>query len=580
MSGNEPKQDVVLADGLRFRYQEDVDRLFPFPSYREKQRDTLEAAKRALEHGDIDNVILDAPTGVGKSAINTALCRWADSAFMTTPQKQLRNQLQNDEVLSDHYQALRGRRDYFCEASPNGNNCEDCYFNKSGKHNCSQISNCTYWDAKVMAMGAPTAVLTFSYLIVDGYLPTESEHGNQISFGNRDLGVIDEAHSLEGQVASLHAGFSVSPWSVPPSVFRTCASDLDPDRDTHHTAVLDIVEAIDERAERYIIEHQNYGEDNEDYQEVMDHVDRCENMRRKIDYMMEEIEEGRDWVVDVDTTGHPDYNRNITTFSLSPVKVDRFLQEHVWNRADKWVLSTATMPYRGWPSGWCNRLGLDADRTKVVHVGMPFPADQRPIWTGCEIAEMSGGGDEANWDEIMAALSDIAQYHEGENGLVHSASYSRARDLWETANSGEYPHLYNNVLLHERGRDAAEVVEEWQASDKQIVVTPSMQEGVDLVDEMCRWQALVKVPFPNVGDPRVDFLLNEENDWTWYFETTANSIVQSIGRAVRSKEDYADYYVLDESFEKVRERVDLPSWVEEAIRDGDGIGEAKDPLSF
>lgn len=61
-------------------------------------------------------MIMNLPTGVGKSPINTALARQAGSAFMTTPQKNLRQQLEDNSVLNRHYETLRARADYMCPA--------------------------------------------------------------------------------------------------------------------------------------------------------------------------------------------------------------------------------------------------------------------------------------------------------------------------------------------------------------------------------------------------------------------------------------------------------------------------------
>ena len=119
-----------------------------------------------------------------------------------------------------------------------------------------------------------------------------------------------------------------------------------------------------------------------------------------------------------------------------------------------------------------------------------------------------------------------------------------------------------------------------------------MMEGVDLEGDMCRWQALLKVPYPNMGDSRVDYLMDANTgygkDWQWYNENTAQSVVQSVGRAVRSKDDYADYYVLDKSFNSIRNSVAFPAWFEQAITNDpvrkttkEKFGQSKqDPLEF
>jgi len=90
-------------------------------------------------------------------------------------------------------------------------------------------------------------------------------------------------------------------------------------------------------------------------------------------------------------------------------------------------------------------------------------------------------------------------------------------------------------------------------------------DGIDLEGEMCRWQVLLKVPYPYLGDSRVEYMVNEKNDWDWYNEQTARRLIQSVGRGVRSGDDYCDYYVLDESFLDVMDSATVPEWFENAI---------------
>ena len=76
-----------------------------------------------------------------------------------------------------------------------------------------------------------------------------------------------------------------------------------------------------------------------------------------------------------------------------------------------------------------------------------------------------------------------------------------------------------------------------------------MIEGLDLKDDLARYQILAKVPFPFIGDKRVyERLINRgENDW--FNLQAVEDICQAFGRAVRTDTDWATFYILDESFE-------------------------------
>lgn len=558
-----PARTIPLGVGGCIAVERGMDHVFPFASYREYQEKTLSDAITAVNDPTVDVVIIDAPTGVGKSGLNVALCRNADSAFYTTPQKKLREQLGNDKVLSNHYKTLKSRRDYVCGET--GADCDDCSIYNDPKQSCASQDDCTYWNHKLVAMGAQTAVVTFAYLIVDTML---GEGGH--AFDDRDLLVVDEAQSLENQVANLFAGFTVGPNALPACLFDGETRDLDmnasrhPDVDDIITRIYAGCETLVKMAERKECPFTFRGA------QILEHdVDEVESFMSKIEwYWYETQDEGRDWVVETEKV-HNGRGSKVKAFRLIPVNVDRFLQNFVWNRADTIVLSTATMPFRSDPGEWLKRIGLDPEEItgRVVTSPMPFPAENRPIHLDHAVCKMSGGGDADNWDAIMEKLDELAGKHPGQNGLIHSASYDRANRIKESAKQRKYQHLYRNVMVHDPSDDADETINEWLGSSENILISPSMMEGISLAGDTCRWQVLLKVPFPSTGDNRVDYLLEETPDvgWDWYNETAANQVVQSAGRAVRHPTDVADYYVLDTAFNTLRRKVSLPTWFNAAI---------------
>lgn len=571
--------------------RERIENQFPFDEPRQlsstgDQIDMVSEAIYWLYSKDYDNVIIDAPTGTGKSGINVTIANMVEgSSFYITPQKKLREQLQSDEILSEYYRTLKARADYTCNAEDveRGTNCNECPINARSDEACSDYPGCTYWNRKMDAIDDDVAVLTFAYLIIDGVLPVVNQYGDRISFGNRDLLIVDECHGLERQTAQLFAGFTVSPYSIPLEVFGNITSNLSMNNTTRHHQVTHICETLQERAEDYIMEKRMLPEIDKD---TAKKVKQCERFLRKMTWFSEEIESGRDWVVDMDTV---EYDRvEYKSFKLKPVKVDKFLRNFIWDRADKRVLSTATMPYRGeYKNGkqkidrWLNMIGLPGN-THIIDTEMPFPKGHRPIHTDTMIASMSNGGVNRHWNTIMDKVDSLAAKHSGEKGVIHCASYGRGERLWKDAESGsDWDNLKGNVINDRKDVDSDALMRKWQDGNKDIFVSPAVTEGVDLEGDQCRWQVLLKVPFPSPGDPRVEYLLEElpHIGWEWYYENTATQVVQSVGRAIRSKDDYADYYVLDEKFNKIRNEVVLPDWFVEAI-DAEPTYESNSALSW
>jgi len=80
-----------------------------------------------------------------------------------------------------------------------------------------------------------------------------------------------------------------------------------------------------------------------------------------------------------------------------------------------------------------------------------------------------------------------------------------------------------------------------------VLLSPSMTEGVDLMGDLSRFQILCKVPFPYLGDKLVRKKMNK---WKWWYDLqTAKTVIQSVGRSVRSETDTAVTYILDGSWE-------------------------------
>ena len=567
---------------------------FPFPTFREHQQEILHEAARALyENDDISIVVIDAPTGIGKSGINIALGNTATGgAFYTTPQKKLRNQLQSDEDLEQHHVALRSRRDYTCNSAPSDisdpnktYSCDTCPVNTRDDYSCREYS-CDYWSAKEEGMNNSLVTLTFSFLIVDNriptYIDTEESGEVQISFADRESLIIDEGHTLAEQVTSLHAGFILNnqtietasvhiydkesqssadlpeyvedafPYQTFNEEIEAILSDYPPWTDIDDLGAEDVEPALRElhsslNMKINALDAVSLTESGEEVKSEF------ESLVWKLKNVLEDLENDEPWVVSGGVVSDGEYE-----VQLKPVYADGFLEDNVWNRAENIILSTATLPYRHNPKKWLKRIGLDPSEAKIISKPMPFPAENRQIRLDHQIGKMSGGGVDDHWDDIVAKVEELSRKHDGEKGLVHTVSYDRAERLHKA--------LPNLTMLHEQDSPLTSegLIKKWQRSDKQLLLSPSMTEGVDLEGDKCRWQILLKVPFRNLNDPRVDYLINEENDWEWYNDLAAREIIQSVGRAVRSKEDYATYYVFDTAFDRVMSGR-MPEWFEEAI---------------
>jgi Rad3-related DNA helicase len=73
-----------------------------------------------------------------------------------------------------------------------------------------------------------------------------------------------------------------------------------------------------------------------------------------------------------------------------------------------------------------------------------------------------------------------------------------------------------------------------------------MTTGVDLKDDLSRFQIVVKMPFSSLGDPRTKKKSEINSDW--YTCQMLKNLVQACGRSTRSAEDHSATFILDSSF--------------------------------
>jgi Rad3-related DNA helicase len=593
-----------------------VEAHFPYDQYRDEQKRILTEASNAIRTGT-DVIVIDAPTGIGKSGINMTLAKGIGNSFYTTPQKHLRDQLTDDPKLDPMHTALRARADYTCNVSVHANpvydksemsaqkldkltknnrNCKECSIYRSDDYSCCNfVPGCHYWAQKEKAMDDDVAALTFAYLIADTGLKThvktwDEDAGQavlepqkrQVSFADRDLLIVDEAHTLEQQVASLHLSETIS---------KNTLSLNAPEGIEDGDGIRDYTGGFgfDELYDRFLLEVYNRERKIEEFEsddavavakKLSDAIidkrapyleDALENpsafdfekwkliqLKDNLTDLYDKLNEIQNiknnsrtqWVLDTPDDDDP------KKLVFRPIRVGWYLKEKVWDRAETIVLSSATIPYQSNTAKWLKRIGIDPDKNTWTKISAPspFPPRNRPVSREYEVGRLTRSGKKENEDEVVATIRKLAEKHDGQQGLIHTVSYEWAETL--------HDHLSDIAMLHPtNSQDAKDVVADWQSDDRNILLSPAMMEGVDLEGEQCRWQVLATVPYPSLGDPRASYL--NENDDSWFRKTTATRIVQSAGRAVRSKDDQAIYYSLDRNFGKMRRH--FPDWFRDAV---------------
>jgi len=529
---------------------------FPYPEFRQQQEEVIQETIEAFD-GGTDVVIIDAPTGFGKSPVNLCVGLTVGSTYYTTPQKNLRNQLEQEFSSKRDVAVLKARKDYVCGATKVPSDQCIVYREKMDpltykECSCTRHPNCTYWNHKKKAFDAPMSILTFAGLIVNSYLPpfyiTPTGETIQLSFLDRELLIVDECHGLEEQVASLHAGFTIHRNRfvfnrddvLRDIIWKRLMKRIPVNKTSSVKEYIPFLEQIIIEMNLIIRKFRD--------QKI---IEKATNLKNKTFYLLEELKEGREWVVNRSTKR----DWNTLNLSFKPIKVDRFLQKHIWRYGKKYLLTSATVPYPNDTREWLDRIGLSDKKFKRITVPMFFPIENRPIYLNKIAGSMNRNDLDKTWPIAIKNIKEILKLHSKDRGVIHASSYAQCKRLQEDI---------GGIYVHDT-TDELDTVEGWINSGKRVLASPAIFEGADLKDELCRFQILLKVPYAFIGDARVNYLLYKKKDQNWYNNETMIKIVQAYGRAVRSKEDFASFYVIDAAFLPFYYKASFPNWFKEAI---------------
>lgn len=534
-----------------------VEQVFPAPSFREKQKPAVEEITKGFENG-ADVVLFDAPPGMGKSVcLYSVLEYFGEESFYLTPLKVLQDQLINDEFMGNDLVDIRGRANYSCilpDAEP-GTTVDKAKCQKDSSFDCDIKDSCPYYAQKMEAISHDKTVMNLSYFMAEGRVDPAAD----LSFGSRPYIIIDEVQGLEDWALNF-VGFTLSKFNLPNSI----QDSFDfPDEEKcenleYMVKVIEdqIVPAVEE-AVNALQGIPNFSDDE------LDELERLSKFQQKVDRFLRDVRENH-WTSSYEYVIRKNRD-NYKKVTFEPVRVGRFLDDLVWSRGEKFILSSATIP----KGNWIEHMGLGDKRIKRVRAPSTFPVENRPIITGHTVGKMTYNKREENMPDAVAKVKKMSDHHEGEKGLVHCRGYNYIKLFRQAARNNGYEDWYRNNVYEQDRNNREESLEDWINSDKQLFMSVNMTEGIDLKGDKCRWQVVLKGEYPNMGSDRVSHIVNELEDWTWYNNKAVIALEQAYGRAVRSKDDEAIMYILDDSvINMIKMNAELfHGWFLEAIKD-------------
>lgn len=520
---------------------------FPWETPRGNQIEVCEAIRDSYNKGS-KFVILQAPTGTGKSVISYTVAKYledmGDHTYILTSQKSLQDQYVGDfnDVLT-----VKGASNYICDE--NGQTCDvgACKLKPTGPSPSGKPKkvecNCPYKIQRDAAYENPITLLNYAYFLnmTKNFLQKD-----------RELLICDEAHNVEGELIKYSElsitmqGFKqndLKPFIIPPEN-STDENILD------WIAEIVVPELKQMEFQLMIdIEMENGGSEADE--KKLKRLSRALSFVKTKIFSAERIQPGTEWSIN---------NTDGFNIHIKPLFVNDIAKKIMFDSFDKVLLMSATILD---PGQFCKNLGIDPSEVTYIDLPSTFPVENRPVY---DIS--SSIGEKVNYQTMAKVKPKMAQLveklmerHEGQMGIIHTQSYDLAKYIVETVGSDR--------LILPMGKTKEDTIKRFMrkvGGDDKILISPSLMEGIDLHGDLGEFSIVCKAPFASLGDPFVK--KRKDLDPQWYTIETLRKFIQSCGRVTRSETDKTVTYVLDPSVNNMirYNKRFIPNWFLESIK--------------
>jgi ATP-dependent DNA helicase DinG len=481
-------------------------------------------------------VLFEGPPGSGKSLVARSVAKLLDfrRTHYLTGTIQLQEQYESDGVTR-----AVGRPNFQCGIEPVGADAAICTVGGKCVHAGPRgASGCDYFDQKRAAAGAREAVFNYAYWL---------RQVNYAGFPKPNFIVADEAHTLKDHVRSF------AEVSVLRSALGKVGIRKTPDGDDwpewHRWAVAHFP-YVKKRYVETLKDPPSEGEP-----EKIRHFRSIHALYQSV-MMLSAQPDDAEWIVQSNPYG----------WSFKPIWVHHFVPQLALNHAaSKVLLMSATILNR---EVFTQLHGLPTNDVEFIQEPSRFSVHQRPLY----YSPVERGKRGADQSATIAGVAAILGRHPTDRVVVHTVSNWLAREIAEGVRLR--PESVGRAILTHGSGDRIRVLQLFRDTPGAVLISPSMHTGVDLPDDLLRVQIIVRLPFPDLGDPLIkaqmknatrDNPLDKGN--RAYTYDTAATLVQTYGRIMRSADDYGTTYLLDPAWKWFRyaARDFLPEWFVRSI---------------
>jgi Rad3-related DNA helicase len=407
-----------------------------------------------------------------------------------------------------------------CKFKPNINQIEE---------HSQGIDSCQYYLQKYLALISNHSLWNYhSYFQIMKF--------NKKLFADyldRKVSVFDEAHKIEDQIMQF-IGFDIFSGQLEECNLRSAKYDVS-DLDS-------VVQLIDDISYSYAKKIKEIKE-SESYQKEPDFelVTRLERRYDRAAQAKIDILNDKDNFIVNDST--KDLDGNFRSVSVKPIDVSKFADSFFSTEYQLFMSATIDK------LSFCENMGLEtADVAFIDTPKSPFPIQHRKIEL-LNIKRLSYTSSEEDEIEVIKTINTILDRHSKERGLILTSSVPRCQKILRYLSPKNTRRIRICHSYNQDGKTQDEIITEHANDPTGVLLSSSLWEGVDLKDDLSRFQIIAKIPYPNYKEKRTKAKMDKFPHW--YTAQTLTKLLQGFGRSIRSEDDWAKTYVLDTAVNNV-----------------------------
>ena len=525
-----------------------------FPSIMTPTKEQVDAIQRIEDavNSGVDNIILCAPTGIGKSPIAAGIGSAMGSACIITPQKILQNQY---ESKFPWIYPMKGKSNFLCldlwepetcslveakskkELRCNHGVCVKSEKNDEGKNifvDCKykpDILNysvqgegesqtvigpdnmCHYYDTKNKALHALHTVFNYP-----SYFQTVQNRAQFDSYLERDCLIADEAHEIEENLVTFNQ------YELPKSILKDTNENLEQYNLDDIDSMLKLLTNL---KNHYQTQLENLENEKTDIKIINNLSKQLTNSEKIYSHLFNNAE---NFVIQK----NKDQSKGIV-LTIKPLEIKNYVKEYFDYSTQIFMSATINKEM------FCETMGFDESECTFIEIEKsPFDKEHRKI-EFLNIDSMSGKSTKQIIEISTNPVKELLKKHQDHRGLILMTSKVQCDGLAEAL---EQEWLRIKVVHSDTNDDKDQVIKEHEVSNKdEVLLSPSLWQGIDLKGDLSRFQIIVKTPFLPIGDKRIE--VKSKSNWKWYQYAALVKLLQGFGRSVRDVDDHAITYVLD-----------------------------------